>query len=363
MKRETLPVIDGEIALPTALLEQLQAEPWRHGFLALLRRIASRSASDPIGRARRPKAESFRLGQQPSLAFAPREIASARLDGGKLHVRLFGLGTLGPNGPLPIHVTEIARDRQQGRHDSTLVDFLDIFHHRYLTLLYRAWASAQATASLDRPREERFSFYVASLTGQDPDEIAARPLPAHPRLAASAHLVRESRNPDGLRATLAHYFGVPVTIEETVFHWIAVGPAEQSRLGRPGTPSVLAEGFMLGEMVPDRQHKFRIVIGPLDIEAYLRFTPQGVDLPRLVEWVRAFVGYEFEWELELRIQSHSAPPAVIGGPQQLGWSSWLGRATSGEPITGMRFEPEQYAQTFRARPSSTAAHTAHAIRT
>ncbi|WP_296229234.1 type VI secretion system baseplate subunit TssG [Ralstonia sp. UBA689] len=361
MKRETLPAVDGRISLRPELLEQLQAEPWRHGFLMLLRRIDACSTKDPIGRARRPLAEPFRLGQQPSLAFAPREIASASLDGGNLRVQLFGLGTLGPNGPLPIHVTEIARDRQQSRRDSTLVDFLDIFHHRYLTLLYRAWASAQATASLDRPQEERFSFYIASLTGQDPDEIAASPLPAHPRLAASAHLVRESRNPDGLRATLMQYFGVPVAIEETVFHWIAIGPTEQSHLGSPGSTSVLGEGFMLGEMVPDRQHKFRIVIGPLDIEAYLRFTPQGVDLPRLVEWVRAFIGYEFEWELELHIKPHRAPPAVIGGPQQLGWSSWLGHMPSGEPITGMRFIPEHYAQSFAHANPPPAAQTAQAI--
>jgi type VI secretion system protein ImpH len=209
-------------------------------------------------------------------------------------------------------------------------------------LLYRAWASAQAAAGLDRPGDERFSFYVASLTGQDIREINHRPLQAHAGLGASAHLVREARNPDGLRMTLERYFGAPVTIDEYVFHWIEVDPLDHSYLGRPGTASTMAEGAMLGERVPDRQHRFRIVIGPLDIDEYLRFTPQGADLPRLVDWVRTFVGYEFEWELELRIRSQSAPPAVVGGPQQLGWSGWLGHSPSEAWITGMRFEPERY---------------------
>jgi type VI secretion system protein ImpH len=346
MDRALLKAVVRDAALSTEMIEHLQAEPWRYGFLTLLRRLGADPRIDSIGTARRPQAEPFRLGQQPSLAFAPREIASVCEANGRLKARLFGLGMLGPNGPLPIHVTEIAREREESRRDTTLVNFLDIFHHRYLTLLYRAWASAQAAAGLDRPGDERFSFYVASVTGQDTCEIDGGPLPAHARLSASAHLVREARNPDGLRMTLERYFGVPVAIDEYVFHWIEIDPFEHSYLGKPGEASTMSEGALLGEQVPDRQHKFRIVIGPLDINAYLRFTPQGTDLPRLVEWVRKFVGYEFEWELELRIKPQSAPPAVMGGPQQLGWSGWLGRSPSEEAITGMRFDPERYAEQF-----------------
>ncbi|WP_173819741.1 type VI secretion system baseplate subunit TssG, partial [Paraburkholderia piptadeniae] len=104
---------------------------------------------------------------------------------------------------------------------------------------------------------------------------------------------------------------------------------------------------VIGGHVPDRQYRFRIVIGPLDIEDYHRFTPQGADLLRLIEWVRAFVSEEFDWELELQIKPHSAPSAVLGGPQQLGWSSWMGQSPSSEPVTGMCFEPERYVQQLR----------------
>lgn len=340
-----LTALVGDSALSPELVETLCATPWKYGFLSLLRRLGASPNLPPIGQAQRPQAEPFRLGQLPSLTFAPREIAGIDQVAGRLKVRLFGLGMLGPNGPLPIHVTEIARDRKENRRDDTLVDFLDIFHHRYLTLFYRAWSSSQAAAGLDRPDAEKFSFYIASLFGHDVDEIKGRTLPAHARIAASAHLIREARNPDGLRATLAQFFGVPVAIEEHIWHWIEVDRAEHSRLRERGEPSILAVGAMLGEQVPDRQHKFRIVVGPLEIDEYLRFTPQGADLPLLVEWVRAFVGYEFVWELELRINAQSATPATIGGPERLGWSGWLGRSPSGKPITGMRFEPEQHALT------------------
>ncbi|WP_233235301.1 type VI secretion system baseplate subunit TssG [Bordetella sp. LUAb4] len=343
MTRTKLPLLD-DGNLSDQLLERLRAEPWRFGFLSLLRRLGANASIAPIGTAPRPRAEPFRVGQQPSLTFAPREVASVREVDGQLKIRLFGLGMLGPNGPLPIHVTEIAKDREDSRRDTTTVDFLDIFHHRFFTLLYRAWASAQSTAGLDRPDDERFSFYIASLSGQDTAELRGRPLPAHAPLAASAHLLRESRNPDGLRATLEHYFGVPVAIQEHVFHWIAIDASDLGRMGRPGSSAILGKGAILGRVAPDRQHRFRIIIGPLGLKAYLRFTPQGEDLPRLIEWVRAFVGHEFEWELELRLKPDSAPPAVMGSTQRLGWSGWLGRPDPHKSVTGMRFEPERYAR-------------------
>jgi type VI secretion system protein ImpH len=344
--RAILPALVRDGTFSPEWLERLQAEPWRFGFLSLLRRIGANPTIDPVGTARRPRAEPFRLGQQPSLAFAPREVASVQAAGGRLKVQLFGLGMLGPNGPLPTHVTEMAKDRMDSRRDTTTVDFFDIFHHRFFTLFYRAWASGQAAAGLDRKDDERFSFYIASLAGCSINEIQQRPLPSHARLAASAHLVRESRNPDGLRATLEHYFGVPVAIEENVFHWIEIDAADQGRMGRPGPAATMGHGAILGRVAPNRQHRFRIVIGPVNFDSYLRFTPQGEDLPRLVEWVRAFVGNELEWELELRIQPESAPPAVMGGPQRIGWSGWLGRPSPHQPITGMRFEPERYVRYF-----------------
>ncbi|MDR5741427.1 MULTISPECIES: type VI secretion system baseplate subunit TssG [unclassified Caballeronia] len=328
--------------LSDSLTERLRNEPWLFGFLSLMRRVGANKRIDPIGTAERPGAEPFRLGQRPSLTFSPREIADVDERNGRLHVHLYGLGVLGPNGPLPIHMTEIAREREESRHDATLSRFLDLFHHRYLGVLYRAWASGQAAAGLDRADDESFSSHAASLTGQHPDEIAQRALPAHAQLAGSPGVTREARDPDGLCMTLEHYFGVPVSIDEYVFHWVSVPREEQTHLGEPGAASILGDGAMLGEQAPDRQHRFRLIIGPVDLEQYLRFTPRGAALPELVDWVRAFVGREFQWELELRIRADCASPAVIGGQQQLGWSGWLGQSPDGKPITGMRFDPEEY---------------------
>jgi len=333
--------------LPAALIEQLQAQPWRYGFFALMRRLNANPAVAPVGTARLPGADPFRVGQKPSLIFAPREIAEAKLKDGKLHIRLYGLGMAGPNGPLPIHVTEIAREREELRQDPTLSNFLDIFHHRSLTLLYRAWARSQSTANLDRLEHDRFSVYVATLSGHRQRRDRRWPLPAHVHLSAAPHLVRQPRNVDGLRSMIAYHFGVPVRIEENVFQWMSIESEELCRMGKERMSSYMGSGAVLGEQMPDRLYRFQIVIGPLDIEAYHGFTPRGSNLLRLIECVRAFIGKQYNWELKLLIKPRSATPAVMGGPEQLGWSSWLGQSPTDEPVVGMRFEPELYLRQLR----------------
>jgi type VI secretion system protein ImpH len=64
---------------------------------------------------------------------------------------------------LPLHLTEYARDRARNADDPTLARFLDIFHHRTLSLFYRAWANSRPTLSFDRPQADRFAAFLGAL--------------------------------------------------------------------------------------------------------------------------------------------------------------------------------------------------------
>jgi type VI secretion system protein ImpH len=54
-----------------------------------------------------------RLTQEPSMAFAPATLAAFDPGGDESHPPHFEyfLGLFGPQGPLPLHLTEYARDR------------------------------------------------------------------------------------------------------------------------------------------------------------------------------------------------------------------------------------------------------------
>lgn len=312
---------------------------WRYTFLGLMRKLSAQHPDLPAaGEALRPQEEFVRLGQKPSLTFATREIADIEHTQGQWHIRLMGLGMLGPNGGLPLHMTDFVRERSESHRDPTLTHFLDLFHHRHLTSLYRAWGISQSTAALDRSDDERFSTYIDALGNTESGNHHV--LPAHARLSASAHLVRQARNPDGLANTLAHFFDVPIAIEEFAPRWVDMDPQDRSCLGSPGASSTLGEGAFAGQKFLDRQHQFRIVIGPLSLNQYMTFTPSGHNLPLLREWVRAFVGFEFGWEVELKITPDSVPASRLGASDGLGWSTWMGQPDPTQVVTGMRFEPE-----------------------
>ncbi len=326
-------------------IQKAQGQPWDHGFTRMLRWIGARYDYLPkIGTAVKPSEEVVRIGQVPSLVFSPREVAEVSFKNGQTHLKTYGLGLWGPNGPLPLHFSEMALHRREMLHDHSLTNFVDLFHHRALSLFHRAWEINQSTAGLDRRHDERFSRYAAWLTGGELDELATTSLPTHAQLSASAHLKHQSKNPAAMVQTLAHYFQVPVALEEYYFDWMNMSPADRTQLG-VGENALLGQGAMLGESVPDRQNTFLLTLGPLSLSQYLRFLPNGADLGSLIDWVRAFVGLEYKWVLKLLVEQEEASPMQLGGDQRLGWSSWLGggeREPNAAPVVGMVFEPEAY---------------------
>ncbi len=314
--------------------------PWNSGFISLMRAIAARSPdAPPPGKASRPSEDPFRLRQSASLVFPPREIAG--LGGSPLRpeISLFGLGIWGPHSVLPLHMTEQAH-LQAGRQDLLLHDFADIFHHRALSLFYRAWFLCQDSATLDNPSDELFSQRLSCLAGLTLQKSPAPRLPAHAQLAAIPHLLREARNPEGLTDTLQHYFAFPVRIEEFVSQWISLEMPDRTSLGMRHTACLLGKGAISGDKVLDRQHKFRLIIGPLTLAQYLLFTPWGDDLPLLREWVRYFTGVEYCWDVQLILIASEIPAATLNGDHRLGHAVWLERYPSSLPLAGMCFEPE-----------------------
>jgi len=134
----------GREADAVAFFARLAEAPHRADFYHTLRQVECLYPDRPrLGRARRPADEGIRLGQDPDLSFAPTPVAALETGGRapRLLVRLFGL--LGPNGPMPIHLTEYARERLRNAGDPTLCRFLDVFNHRFLSFLYQAWAAGR----------------------------------------------------------------------------------------------------------------------------------------------------------------------------------------------------------------------------
>ncbi|MPY87891.1 MAG: type VI secretion system baseplate subunit TssG [Luteitalea sp.] len=356
-----------------AFFAALAEAPHRYDFYQTLRKLECLYREQPRwGQGLRPVDERVRLGQDPDLSFAPAPLAAFEPGregkAPRLQVRLFGL--LGPNGPLPIHITEYARERLRNAGDATLSRFLDLFHHRFLTLFYRAWAQAQPHVNRDRPEADRFAGYVGAFIGISPQAFRHRDtLPDAAKLFHVGALMPYVRHAEGLAAILQHFFRVPVRIEEHVGHWMRLGAGERTSLRREG--ATLGAGAVVGRAVWDRQHKFRIHLGPLTLAQYESFLPVPPRVPvsprvrsegssdpsspsqhgegglvspaclaeaerrrkppsgegglrKLVDWVRLYLCFELDWDVRLRLEKNEVPSLTLGGRGRLGWTTWLG---------------------------------------
>ena len=193
-----------------SFIEDLAAAPHRFDFNRVMREIEALHSDRPrFGRSIRPSEDKLRLGQEASVEFAPAMLADWAAGEGnradRLLVHFFGL--FGPDGPLPLHLTEYARDRLRNERDPTFQRFADLFHHRALSLMYRAWADVRPTVSFDRPASDRFATYVGALAGLGMQTLRDRDaMPDLTKLHFAGLLANQTRHADGLAAILTSFF-------------------------------------------------------------------------------------------------------------------------------------------------------------
>ena len=318
-----------------ALLRDLAAAPHKFDFFQAVRLLENAHPGLPrVGTSLRLRDDPIRFGQTPSLSFAPATLGRFTPGTGDapptLRQRFFGL--FGANGPLPLHLTEFARERSRRTpSDSALVHFLDIFHHRLVSLFYRAWAEARPTVSLDRPENDPFSRWVGSVAGYGQATLRERDaIPDGARLASAGILGRAVRNAEGLERILNDFFRVPVRVHQWQPHWMRLPEEARSRIGLALAPVRLGENAVVGTQVWDCQTRFRIEIGPLSLAEYERFLPGGESRRRVHDWVLNYVGHELSCEMRLVLRKTEVPAVTLGRSGALGWTSWLGtrRATT-----------------------------------
>ncbi|MDO5666788.1 MAG: type VI secretion system baseplate subunit TssG [Alcaligenaceae bacterium] len=303
---------------------KLQEDPYAYSFYQVLRFIDARSPLlKPIGRNSLPKHEPLRMRQEPSMSFAPSNLSKVeRRPGRPPTISILGFGLFGPNGPLPLHITEYVHERIHHHKDHTLSAFADIFHHRLITLFYRAWANSQTTISLDRD-DSAFSRHVASLISMGVESLLERDeIYDHLKFYFAGHLVRQSRNPEGLVLILKSFFGIDVALKEFIPQWIEIHPEHQIQLGQ--TPLALGQDTILGSRIRDVQHKFRLALGPLKLDEYRRFFPKGQKSKELVSWVRQYIGIELAWDVQLLLDKDEVQGIRLGQTGSLGLESFLG---------------------------------------
>lgn len=329
---------------PHEALGALARDPASFGFFQAVRMLERlRPGRAAVGRFGDPAEEAVRFSVHPSLAFPPGELHALALpDTGPAAVSVNFMGLTGAQGVLPPHYTPLAAERARGGREAPAFGaFLDLFHHRALSLFYRAWEKNRVPLRAERGDDDPLRRHLLDAVGEGPEPGG----PARDRVRGGARdgldggleaaLVRYAglfapvtRGAAGLEQLLADVFGVPASVEQFVGGWYPLGDADRCRLGDDdeGEAGQLGVGTVVGDQAWHPQSGIRIRLGPLARGEYDRFLPAGPAYPLLRTLVRFYTHDQFECEVRLVLARDQVPACVLGGgdgdPQPLGWSTW-----------------------------------------
>lgn len=309
------------------LIQRLTADPFAFDFFHAVRLLENRFADHPrFGYSLRPQQDPVRFAQAPFLDFAPATLEGFQPGPAGRVSRLFSrhFGLFGPNGPLPLCLTEYAHQRILHHGDRTFVEFCNVFHHRLISFFYRAWADAQKVVDLDRPTEQRGVYHVGSLIGLGLASVQQRDeVPDSAKLYYAGRLAPQTRNARGLEAIVQDFFGIPTALEPFVGRWLNLPPDSQCRLGASPDTGQLGVNTIVGSRYWDCQLTFRLRLGPMRLADYERLLPGGTGFRRLRDWVRFYCHEHFFWEVQFVLCKEEVPSTCLGAAGRLGWTTWL----------------------------------------
>jgi type VI secretion system protein ImpH len=342
-----------------SFLRNLEAQPWRFDYFAVLRHIERTSKGKPrIGDSAASRDEVARFGQDPFMEFPGANLARVeQRDGEPVRIFVKYLGLLGPQGALPLSTTEEAYHYVLAR-DDAFPRFLDVFNHRFIQLFFRAWADARPIAQHDRPAEDRFAAYMGSAIGIGSGPYQSRDsIPDAAKLAFAGLLGAQAKSASRLAGVVRGMFGVEAEIDEFVGSSLAVEAAEWTTLGGP--QSALGQSTLLGKSVFSVQDKIRIRVFVASLAQYVRFLPSGDLCEPLADLVFLYNGDQLDWDVELAIPAGAVEPMRLGTFGQLGWTSWMAPNWSDkEPYRrDARFHPAERMRHKRASQRAQAAQS------
>ncbi|MDT7687903.1 MAG: type secretion system protein ImpH [Acidobacteriota bacterium] len=321
-----------------SLNDWLYEEGYRFDFFQAVKLLeiqgrSSQPEHTPVGEGAEPAREAVRFKSAVGLDFPASDVAEVRVatrkeKDGAARMTVNFMGLAGALGPLHTPTTEQIIEGVR-RNDTALRDFLDIFNHRLVSLLYRIRKTHRVGQEAAPAGHDRFSALAYSTFGMGTPGLRGRMRVKDRALLFYAGLLaQQPRSLAGLERILSDYFRVPVAGRPFRGGWITLEEDQWTAIGSKGRNNRLGEGAVLGKRVWDEHAAFELCLGPLSLEEFLEFLPTGWGFAPLCDLARFYVGDELGFSVRLKLKAKEMPGARLSakGGARLGWTSWLKRA-------------------------------------
>jgi type VI secretion system protein ImpH len=282
----------------------------------------------PVGFFVDPGDEVVHFATNPDTAFPASEIQSLELGGsGPARLTVNFMGLTGHEGVLPYLYSLLVSERLRAK-DTTLREFFDLFHHRIISLFYRAWEKYRFAVAHERDQRDIVTKHLKDLVGIGADQLQERlPLSDEVLLYYAGLLAPRQRSAAALQQLIGDYFGVRVEVEQFVGGWYPLSADTQCAVGEEEEASEqLGWGAVAGDEVWDPQARVRLRLGPLTRGQYDQFLPNGSAFEPLQTLTRFFSGDQLDFEVQLQLARDEVPGCALGVDglgSPLGWCTWM----------------------------------------
>ncbi len=314
-----------------------------HAFIKILEELNPHAS--PLGVGEDPLKEVVNFKTHVGFDFPAADIRSFQLSDGEspsqLTVDFFGIA--GHPGPLPTPYAQILTDNDR-RGDTAFHFFLDIFNHRFISILQRIRKKYWIGLATDTPESTMLGRCMASFLGLGFSSLKARmSLPDRSLFPYIGLLWGAPRSLVGLQKILSSFFRLPVSIEACQGKWISVALSQRSVLGKSGRFNVLGKDAILGGRFWDQKGFITLHLGPLSFAEYVSFLKPGKSYDALCDLVVYYMGESSDFRINLILDPKEIPKTVLGAGAALSWTSWLNRR-------GMQPLKEDDQNTMTVRP-------------
>ena len=234
------------------------------------------------------------------------------------------LSLAGAQGPLPLPFTEMVLERTAAR-DYATADFLDIFNHRFLALLYRSRKKHNMGLNGLAPQASPLASCLDALSALGLKAGVRAPDGDTGWLEHAGLLGGAPRSMTGLLAMLSHRLDVRASGRQFNGGWRCLEPADTLRLDSRGHTSRLGRSGVLGRRVWDQSAGICITLHRLPMKRLEQLLKGGRDYALLSWMVRRYLPQDLDVDVVLTVQSAELPSTVLGAQRslRLGWTSWL----------------------------------------
>lgn len=340
----------------TSVITRLTEEPYNVSFLQAVRLLERSSVlgdksdkqkysfnKQPVALFSPPSTEAIRFSTSNVLHFSSSEISKISLSNNikgnrKWDMSVNFIGLTGAQGVLPYHYTEMILKRLKMK-DKSLLDFLNLFNHRTVSLFYQASNKYKLPIEYERKKlnppktktRNDHSQILLSLIGLGTKNLNDR-LYIHDEslFYYSGLLSQQVKTTSGLKQILRNYFKIPVEINEFVGQWQELIEDVRTRLPGKENPkgqnNCLGRSVMLGRKGWFAQGKINIILGPLTKEQLKIFSPGTKALKALNEIVQIYAGMEYSYDFIIKVKRSDIPDKIqLSSKIQpvMGWNTWL----------------------------------------